>query len=104
MDSENFKTTSHQARRFLTAYLVLIAGLLITLVVASFSDKAGAPYTLGVGIIISLLLFGVAHLQNRARIAVERSADKLKLSEATLRTTLEERERAEAAVKESEER
>jgi PAS domain S-box-containing protein len=104
LESDNSKTTLHKPRRFLTTYLVLIGSLLITLVVASLSDQRVAPYTLVVGAVISLLLFGLAHLQNRARIAVERSADKLKRSEAIIRTTLEERERAEAAVKESEER
>jgi len=91
-------------RRILTAYTVLIAGLLATIVVSTYLNKTFLPYTLTAGVIISLLLFGLAHLQTRARAAAERSAGKLQLSEATVRSMLAERERAEKALKESEER
>src|SRR5882762_4061351 len=91
-------------RPILTAYTVLIAGLLATIVVSTYLNKTFLPYTLTAGVIISLLLFGLAHLQTRARAAAEKYAGKLQLSEATVRSMLAERERAEKALKESEER
>jgi len=62
------------------------------------------PYTLAAGIFISLLFFAVTRSQMRARAKAERSEADVRVSEAIVRKTLEERERAEAAVKESEER
>ncbi|MEP6742963.1 MAG: ATP-binding protein [bacterium] len=104
MESENLLARNRLPRRILTAYTVLIAGLLGTIVVSTYLNKSFLPYTLSAGVIISVLLFGLAHLQTRARAAAENSASKLQLSEATVRTMLAERERAERALKESEER
>jgi PAS domain S-box-containing protein len=104
LESEKPKPKFHQPRRILTAYSVLIVSLLITLIVATFLDKSYLPYTTTIGIVISLLLLALALFQTRARTSVERSASELKESEATIRTTLAERERAETALRESEER
>ncbi len=62
------------------------------------------PYTLAAGILISFLFFIVTRSQTRARAKAERSEADVRESEATVRKTLEDRERAENAVKESEER
>jgi PAS domain S-box-containing protein len=93
----------------LTPYLVLTAGLLLTLAlsyhlnsVALSQDANWAPYTLAAGLFITLLFFGVT--QTRARSRAERSAAEVLESEATMRTILAERERAEDALRESEER
>jgi PAS domain S-box-containing protein len=104
LESEKPKPKFHQPSRILTAYSVLIVSLLVTLIFATFLDKSYLPYTTTIGIIISLLLLCLALFQTRARTSVERSASELKESEATIRTTLAERERAEKALRESEER
>ncbi|HZE63492.1 MAG TPA: ATP-binding protein [Pyrinomonadaceae bacterium] len=104
MEPDNPKARVSLPRRILTAYTVLIAGLFGTVIVSSFLEERALPYTVTAGLVISLLLFGLAHLQTRARAAAERSAGKLQLSEATVRSMLTERERAEKALKESEER
>ena len=104
MEPDNPKARVSLPRRILTAYTLLIVGLLATIVVASYLNKTFLPYTLTAGVIISLLLFGLAHLQTRARAAAEKSAGKLQLSESTVRSMLAERKRAEKALKESEER
>ncbi|MBC8028709.1 MAG: PAS domain S-box protein [Pyrinomonadaceae bacterium] len=104
MESDQPKPKFHKPRRILTAYSVLIASLLATLILDLFVDRSFIPYTTTFGIIISLLLFGLARFQTRARTAVERSASELKQSEAQIRTTLAERKRAEQALRESEER
>jgi len=66
--------------------------------------RSWVPYTLPAGILISLLFFGVTRSQIRARAKAELSEEGVRESEATVRKILDERERAEAAVKESEER
>jgi PAS domain S-box-containing protein len=104
MESDNPIARLRLPRRILTAYTVLIAGLLATIVVSTYLNKTSLPYTLTVGVIISLLLFVLAHLQTRARAAAESLAGKLQLSESTVRNMLADRERAEKALKESEER
>ena len=55
------------------------------------------------GVLLSLLLFGLTHAQVKARSAIERTASDLRLSEGTVRRTLSDRERAEEALRESEE-
>ena len=67
-------------------------------------SRSFVPLTLVGGGLISILFFGLTRLQTRARTAAERSANKLRTSEGTVRTTLAERERAEEALRESEER
>jgi PAS domain S-box-containing protein len=104
LEPDNPKARLRLPRRILTAYTVLIAGLLATIVVSTYLNKTFLPYTLTAGVIISLLLFVLAHLQTRARAAAETFAGKLQLSESTVRSMLAERERAEIALKESEER
>ncbi len=69
------------------------------------SSSSRAVYYTGVaGLLTSLLLFGLTRSEARARTAAERSALELSESEATIRSTLNQRERAELALKESEER
>jgi PAS domain S-box-containing protein len=70
----------------------------------SARTNSWVPYTLPAGILISLLFFGVTRSQIRARAKAEQSEEEVRQSEATVRKTLDERARAEAAVKESEER
>ncbi len=104
MEADNPKARLRLPRRILTTYSVLIVGLLATIVVGTYLDKTFLPYTLGAGLIISLLLYGLANMQTRASAAAESFAHKLQTSESTVRTMLAERERAEKALKESEER
>ncbi len=61
-------------------------------------------YALLGGALITLLLFWLTRSQVGARSAAEQSASELRVSEAKVRETLSQRERAEAAVKDSEER
>jgi PAS domain S-box-containing protein len=56
------------------------------------------------GTLITLLLFGLTYAQVEARAAAETAAGELRLSESTVRKTLSDRERAEEALRESEER
>src|SRR2546426_7978524 len=88
LESEKLLARLRLPRRILTAYTVLIAGLLGTIVVGTYLNKTFLPYTLAAGVIISLLLFVLAHLQTRARAAAERSASQLQVSASTLRTML----------------
>lgn len=104
MESDSPKSPSQPSRRILTAYSVLLAGLFGTTIIAAYLDREFLPYVLAAGLIISLLLFVLAHVQMQARLVAESSANKLRLSEGIIRTTLAERERAEKALKESEER
>ncbi len=68
------------------------------------SSSAFLPYTLAAGVLLSLLFFAVTRAEVRARAHAERSAAELSKSEATIRKTLEARELAEEALRESEER
>src|SRR5262245_35997379 len=68
------------------------------------SSRAFLPYTFGAGVLLSLLLFAVTRAEVRARAAAERAAHEVRESEATVRKTLAERELAEQAMRESEER
>ncbi|HEV2884412.1 MAG TPA: ATP-binding protein [Pyrinomonadaceae bacterium] len=104
MDADNSKQSRIKPRRILTAHFVLIVSLLTTLTFASLSDRSVVPYELAIGLAISLILFAMARLQTRAREAAELSARKLQASEARIRSTLEEREQAQKAVEEGEER
>ena len=67
-------------------------------------SKSWIPYTLAAGLLFSFLFFAVTRSQTRARSRAELSEMEVRKSEATVRKTLEEREQAEAAVKDSEER
>ena len=70
----------------------------------SAANKTPFYYTVIGGLLITFLLFGLTHLQVYARAQAERSAAKLRLSEGKVRKTLTDRERAEQALRESEER
>jgi PAS domain S-box-containing protein len=68
------------------------------------SSRAFLPYTFAAGVLLSLLFFAVTRAEVRARAAAEHSAFEVRESEATIRKTLAEREQAERAMRESEER
>ncbi len=68
-------------------------------------EHRNTPYYAALaGVLISLLLFCLSYLEVRARAQAERSAGELGLSEARALQTLADRERAEDALRESEER
>jgi PAS domain S-box-containing protein len=68
------------------------------------SSRAWVPYTFAAGLLLSWLFFGVTRAQINARSRAESAASELAESEATIRKTLTEREQAEDALRESEER
>ena len=68
------------------------------------SSRNLVPYTLGFGLLLSLLFFAVTRAEVHARARAESSAKGLAESEATIRNTLSARELAEEALRESEER
>ncbi|HEY6122627.1 MAG TPA: CHASE domain-containing protein, partial [Pyrinomonadaceae bacterium] len=68
------------------------------------SGTAYLPYTFAAGVFISFLFFFVTRSQAMARQAAERYASEVRASEATVRQTLNEREQAQQAQRESEER
>ena len=63
------------------------------------SNKYLLKYTLIFGGLLSLLFAAVTRAEVRARSRAELSADELKKSETTIRNTLQERERAEEALR-----
>lgn len=65
------------------------------------SSRSLHKYTLIIGGLLSLLFFAVTRAEIQARSRAERSAEEVKTSEATIRQTLNERERAEAALRET---
>jgi len=101
MDSATPKPEFYRGRH-LIPFLVLAVGLLFTSIV-SFR-QTWSPYTLATGVATSLLVFIALFSQMRARAKAEHSEAEVRASEATVRKILDERERAVAAVKESEER
>src|SRR5688572_9909617 len=68
------------------------------------SNQPFVKYTLLVGALLSLLFFAVSRAQVLARMSAERAAADLKESESTVRKTLAEREQAEAALREADQR
>ncbi len=70
----------------------------------SASDTAYVPYVFAAGVFLSFLFFFVTRSHRRAREAAEGAAMEVRASEATIRKTLEERELAQQALRESEER
>jgi PAS domain S-box-containing protein len=68
------------------------------------SNSSFLPYTFAAGVLLSLLFFGVTRAQVSARARAEHSAANVRESEATIRKTLAQREFAEEALRESEER
>jgi signal transduction histidine kinase/CheY-like chemotaxis protein len=65
------------------------------------SSRSVLKYTWIIGGLLSLLFFAVTRSEVRARSRAERSAEELKESETTIRKSLEERERAEVALRET---
>jgi PAS domain S-box-containing protein len=96
--------------RFTTINRVEVAGKTWTLGFAtrpSFGSAANTAslYLTGLGgVLITLLLYGLTSSQVKARAAAEASAAELGMSESKVRKTLTDRERAEEALRESEER
>jgi signal transduction histidine kinase/CHASE1-domain containing sensor protein/CheY-like chemotaxis protein len=73
----------------------------------SFEARSSRPYlkyTLIIGALLSVLFFGVSRAQVMARMSAERAAAELKESESTVRKTLAEREKAENALREADQR
>lgn len=96
--------------RLTAASVVDVAGRSWTVVASSRpeffagTNRNWVYHTASAGILVSLLLFGLTHSQVKSRAASERSAAELRASEGTVRKTLTDRERAEEALRESEER
>jgi len=96
--------------RFKTSRTQDVAGRSWTIAFAtnpSFEAGSNQPfvkYTLLVGSLLSLLFFAVSRAQVVARMTAERAAADLKESESTVRRTLAEREAAEDAVREADQR
>jgi PAS domain S-box-containing protein len=96
--------------RFTATSAVEVAGRTWTIGFASRPQFVAAGsrnalyYTAAGGLLITLLLFGLSYLQVSARAEAEASAAELRVSEARVRKTLTDRERAEQALGESEER
>ncbi len=96
--------------RFKSSVTENVAGRHWTIAVAtkpSFEASSSRPflkYTIIVGIFLSVLFFAVSRAQVMARMSAERAATELKESESTVRRTLAEREQAENAVREADQR
>ena len=102
IDNRNYRPFRAQSH-------VEVAGRTWTLDFSSRPEFASAKgnslgYVVIGGVLISLLLFGLTHAQVEARAATERTASELQISESKVRKTLSDRERAEEALRESEER
>lgn len=65
------------------------------------SGRSLLKYTVIIGFLLSLLFFAVTRAEIRARSRAERSAEEVRQSEATIRKTLSEREKAEEALREA---
>jgi PAS domain S-box-containing protein len=111
------KPEIHRPKRSLTPYLALAAGVIFTFVLSYYLSKAveaenfdsatarnWAPYVLADGLLVSLLFFAITRSQSRARDRAERSEAEVRESEVAVRSILAERERAQDALRESEER
>jgi PAS domain S-box-containing protein len=70
----------------------------------SAANRSTLFYTAFAGLLITFVLFVLTYLQVSARSEAELAATELRVSEAKVRKTLTDRERAEDALKESEER
>ena len=104
MVSADSKSPFLQRGRRHLPYIILVAGLVFTVIISLVHTRGWFPYILAAGILVTLLLFGVMRSQIRARNIAERSDAEKRKSEEKLRQTLEERKRAEDAVREGEER
>jgi PAS domain S-box-containing protein len=96
--------------RFTTSTTIEVAGRTWTVAFASRPEFVSAAnrtvlyLAAMIGVFISLVLFILTHLQVKARTEAEGSASELRVSEGRVRQTLTDRERAEEALRESEER
>jgi signal transduction histidine kinase/CHASE1-domain containing sensor protein/CheY-like chemotaxis protein len=96
--------------RFTTSRTEEVAGRTWTLAFATTpSFEAGSnsslrKYTLIIGSLLSLLFFAVSRAQAVARTSAEHAAAEVKESELTVRKTLAEREQAEDALREADQR
>ncbi|HEY6246368.1 MAG TPA: CHASE domain-containing protein [Pyrinomonadaceae bacterium] len=68
------------------------------------SSRTSVPFTIGAGLLLSLLFFAVTRAEVQARARAETAARDLAWSEGKIRNTLTARELAEEALRESEER
>ena len=66
-----------------------------------YSGRSLLKYTVILGGLLSFLFFAVTRAEIRARTRAEQATEEVKESEATIRETLKERERAEEALRES---
>jgi len=95
---------------FTTSTIIKFSGRIWTIVYSSnpsfelTSSRAFLPYMFAAGLLLSLLFFAVTRAEVQARGRAENAAAGLVESEATTRKTLTEREAAEEALRESEER
>ncbi|HKO99098.1 MAG TPA: CHASE domain-containing protein [Pyrinomonadaceae bacterium] len=102
--------SSNDVPRFAGSTQMLVGGRRWT--IAYFSrpgfdlaySRSWVPYTLVAGILISFLFFWVTRSDERAREKAQKSEAETRESEAKLRQTLIERERAEQAMREGDER
>ena len=95
--------------RFTTTTSVEVAGRTWSIGFASrpgfvSADRNTLYYTAFGGLLMTFALFVLTYLQVSARSEAELSASELRVSEAKVRRTLTDRERAEQALRESEER
>jgi len=96
--------------RFTTTNIVEVAGRTWSIGFASRPEFGSAAnrttlyYTALGGLLMTVVLFVLTYLQVSARSEAELSASELRESEAKVRRTLTDRERAEQALRESEER
>ncbi|HEU4510953.1 MAG TPA: CHASE domain-containing protein [Pyrinomonadaceae bacterium] len=67
------------------------------------SGRSLLKYTVIIGLLLSLLFFAVTRAEILARSRAERAAEEVRQSEATIRQTLSEREKAEEALRETSE-
>jgi signal transduction histidine kinase/CHASE1-domain containing sensor protein len=67
------------------------------------SSRSLLKYTLISGALLSLLFFAATRAEVRARSRAERAAEEVRKSETTIRNTLQERERAEEALRKTSE-
>ncbi|HEU4710770.1 MAG TPA: CHASE domain-containing protein [Pyrinomonadaceae bacterium] len=116
--NENPQNLMHASRdaggsekpRFTTSVNEDVAGRPWTIALAtkpSFEAGSSRPWannTLLIGIFLSFLFFAASRAQAQARMSAERSAAELKESESTVRRSLAEREQAETALREADQR
>src|SRR5260370_27722035 len=119
LNSPQAKTKSSLTTWTLAPYVLLVLGLLFMFFVSYYlSTLAEAQdqsrfkssvqeiqqYIFAAGVLFSLSFFGIVRSQVRARAAAERAIADVRDSEATIRKTLAERELAEEALREADQR